>query len=176
MNIKATPLRTANHDPIAKEAETEDKSPKGNIDARVDYLGMENELRPAQPFLPAVVESDSDVEKDDLKWDICPLLNRRQRRQIRALRRKHRKMFAGPEGKLSRVKPEYDMFIQVDGKKIRPKQPYRTTPRKRKLIKEAIDKLLSIGVIAPSKSPYASPVVIVIQHGKPRLCRPPRSK
>jgi hypothetical protein len=55
------------------EAETEEKSPKDSI----NHLDMNNELYPSHPILPIIIESDSDARKDDLKWDIYPLLNRR---------------------------------------------------------------------------------------------------
>ena len=49
--------------------------------------------------------------------------------------------------------------------------PYTTNPEQKKIIKNEIDKMLKDGVIRESKSPYASPVVIVTKKsGNPRFC------
>ena len=81
--------------------------------------------------------------------------------------KKHKKVFAGPEGRLGKVDSRFDMTIDADAKAIKSQQPYRTSPRKRKLIKEAVDKLNKLGVIQPSSSEVASLVVVVVQKGKP---------
>jgi len=62
------------------------------------------------------------------------------------------------------------MIIDVDMKAIKSQQPYRIFPRKRKLINEAVEKLKALNVIQPSTSKVASPVVVVVQKGKPRFC------
>lgn len=62
------------------------------------------------------------------------------------------------------------MHIEADAKTIKSQQPYRTSPRKRKLIREAVAQLKELDVIEPSSSEVASPVVVVIQKGKPRFC------
>jgi hypothetical protein len=83
---------------------------------------------------------------------------------------KHRKVFAGLRGRLGKVDSRFDMHIEADPKAIKSQQPHRTSPRKRKLIREAVAKLKELDVIEPSSSEVASPVVVVIQKGKPRFC------
>jgi hypothetical protein len=61
------------------------------------------------------------------------------------------------------------MHIEADAKTIKSQQPYRTSPRKRKLIREAVAQLKELDVIEPSSSEVASPVIVVIQKGKPRF-------
>ena len=136
----------------------------------ISPFGLEKEFQSSGPILsPPLIDAEP-KHKDDLNWDINPFLNRKQRRQMQKLLRKHRIMFAGSEGKLGEVKaPEFEMSIEVDETNLRSQQFYRISPRKRKLIKEAIEKLESLGVIEPSKSPFASPVIVVMQHGKPRF-------
>ena len=44
------------------------------------------------------------------------------------------------------------------------------SPQKRQLIRAAIEKLKEFDVIEESNSPVSSPIIVVIQHGKPRFC------
>ena len=48
--------------------------------------------------------------------------------------------------------------------------PYPASPKTKQDISDMIDTLLDLGVIEPSQSPYAAPVVMVYQEGKGRLC------
>jgi hypothetical protein len=73
---------------------------------------------------------------------------------------KHKKVFSGPEKRLGKVSDKFDMDIDADAKAIRPQQPYRTSPRKRKLIREVVDQLEKMGVVQLSNSEIASPVVM----------------
>lgn len=107
---------------------------------------------------------------EKLSWDICPDLNRRERRAWMKMLKKFRKVFSGPEERLGRVNPKFDMEINADPKTIKSQQPYRTSPRKRRYINDAVSTLLELDVIEPSTSQVASPVVVVIQKGKPRFC------
>jgi len=47
---------------------------------------------------------------------------------------------------------------------------YGTSPAKRAVINEQLDKWFKQDVIEPSKSPWSAPVVIAYQNGKPRFC------
>lgn len=47
---------------------------------------------------------------------------------------------------------------------------YGTSPAKRTIIDEQIDKWFELDVIEPSKSPWGAPVVIAYRNGKPRFC------
>ncbi len=84
--------------------------------------------------------------------------------------RKHLKIFAGRIGKLGKALDKYAMDIDADSAEIKSQQPYHTSIRKRKLIKEAVTKLQDLGIVQESKSEIASPVVVVVQKGKPRFC------
>jgi hypothetical protein len=59
--------------------------------------------------------------------------------------------------------------VDADIKAICSQQPYRTSPRKRKLINDAVRALSKLDVIQPSNSEVASPVVVVVRKGKPRF-------
>ena len=47
---------------------------------------------------------------------------------------------------------------------------YGTSPAKRAVINEQLDKWFKQDVIEPSKSPWSAPVVIAYRNGKPRFC------
>jgi hypothetical protein len=47
---------------------------------------------------------------------------------------------------------------------------YGTSPQKKQVIDEQVDKWFKAGVIEPSKSPWGAPVVIAYRNGKARLC------
>ena len=116
----------------------------------------------------ATTESgDSSSEKEEegstkIKWDICPELTRREKRAWKKMLQKHRKVFSGPEGRLGKVDSKFDMRIEANAKEIKSQRPYRTSPRKRQYINEAVQKLTDFDVIQPSSSDVASPVVVVV--------------
>jgi hypothetical protein len=47
---------------------------------------------------------------------------------------------------------------------------YHTSPAKKKVIEEQLEKWFHLGVIESSKSPWSAPVVIAYRNGKPRFC------
>jgi hypothetical protein len=163
-------------------------STKSRTERRADMREQEKLRRqpPKQPIpkrppspSPSDVDSRPGAERDpgsnseqkpSLKWDISPDLSRKERRLWIRMLEKHRRVFAGPEGRLGKVDAKFNMTIDADVKKIRSQQPYRTSPRKRLLIKEGVQKLKDLDIIQPSESEVASPVVIVVQKGKPRFC------
>ena len=114
--------------------------------------------------------ADSDGPEPSLKWDISPDLSRKERRWWTRMLEKHRKVFASPKGRLGKVDSWFDMTIDADVKQIKSQQPYRSSPQKRRHIKEAVEKLKALNVIQPSTSEVTSPVVVVVQKGKPRFC------
>src|SRR5437667_6990819 len=134
---------------------------------------MEDEFRSVGPVQPQPME-DPYTEERDLKWDINPAINRSQRRTVLKLLCQFLRIFTGPEGKnLGKVSSKFDFDIDSNPTEIKSQQPYCTSPRKRKMIHEAIKKLRELDVIEPAtadNAQIASPIVIVIQKGKPRFC------
>ena len=47
--------------------------------------------------------------------------------------------------------------------------PFHASPANQEVIDKQIDKWIQLGVIEPSKSPWAAPTFIVYQNGKPRM-------
>jgi len=86
-----------------------------------------------------------------------------------AMLRKHRNVFAGPEKKLGKLDVKYDMKIEADAKAICSKGSYPTSPAKRKIINQFVQDALERKIIQPSNSVISSPVIVVMQKGKPRF-------
>ena len=82
---------------------------------------------------------------------------------------KHRKVFGEP-GKL----PAADLpkvKIETEPGALVALRPYRTALTKRDMIDAEIDKMLELGIIRPSQSPWASPVTLVPKNdGTTRFC------
>ncbi len=143
-------------------------------DELIDPFGLEHEFRDKGPLKPHPPD-DSDATSESAvkrppKWDINPALPREVRKRFKKMLQKQQKVFAGIERRLGKIDKKFDMKIDADISQLRSAQPYRTSPAKRKLIQSAIKELLDKDVIQPSSSPFASPVVVVIQKGKPRFC------
>ncbi|PPQ97535.1 hypothetical protein CVT26_002411 [Gymnopilus dilepis] len=82
--------------------------------------------------------------------------------------RKHEKAF-GFDGRLG----HYPGKVQIrtkDNQKPIALPMYGTSPAKRKVIDEQLDKWFEQDVIEPSNSPWGAPVVIAYRNGKPRFC------
>ena len=47
--------------------------------------------------------------------------------------------------------------------------PFHASPANREVIDKQMDKWIQLGIIEPSKSPWAAPTFIVYQNGKPRM-------
>lgn len=141
--------------------ETVDSKDRSN---EIDPFGMEKEFKKEGPLIPKLHPEGK--SPDDLEWDLNPEIPSDIKKRFRKMLRKHLEMFSG----LGCVDKKFEMKIDADIKKIRRQQPYKTSPRKRQLIRSAIDKLRKLDVIEESNSPVSSPVVVVMQHGKPRFC------
>ncbi|CAF5204941.1 unnamed protein product, partial [Rotaria magnacalcarata] len=77
-------------------------------------------------------------------------------------------VFTKTPGRTSKIKHHIDL---IPGTKARNSAPYRYTPASRKIIDDKLDEMLEQHVIIPSKSPWASPVVLALKKdGLYRLC------
>ena len=113
-------------------------------------------------------EPATDHKLDDIEID--PSLSAAEASQLRELLRKYSDCFAWSDAELGytdRVKHE---IVLTDETPIA--QPYRRIPPGAlKEVKDHIEDLLTRGVIQPSSSPYASPIVVVRKkNGEIRLC------
>ncbi|KIY61604.1 hypothetical protein CYLTODRAFT_362653, partial [Cylindrobasidium torrendii FP15055 ss-10] len=80
---------------------------------------------------------------------------------------KHKDAF-GFDGKLGNVATAARIRTMPDTEPINLPM-YGTSPEKRRVIEEQVNKWFSQDVIEASKSPWSAPVVIVYRNGKPRF-------
>lgn len=80
----------------------------------------------------------------------------------------HQKAF-GFDGRLGHL-PTKVHIRTVDGQVPIAVPMYGSSPEKRRVMDEQIDKWFEQGVIEPSISPWSAPVVIAYRNGKPRFC------
>jgi len=94
-----------------------------------------------------------------------------KRERLADLLRKYERLFFRPGKQLGQTTAMmHKIRVKEDVRPIHV-PPYRTSPKEREIIKRHIDDMLKLGVIRPSRSPWASPVVLVPkQNGKLRFC------
>ena len=78
--------------------------------------------------------------------------------------------FAWNLQELGITKAGEDRIPTGDARPIK-QRPYRFSPQENEVVRQEIDKMLGAGIIRKSKSPWASPVVVVPKpDGSPRFC------
>lgn len=90
-----------------------------------------------------------------------------QRRQIEAVIIKNRLAF-GLDGRLGNFEGRIDIPMKPGSQPVS-LPPFPVSPANREVIDKQMDSWISLGVIEPSKSPWAAPVFIVYRNGKPRM-------
>ncbi|RWS22967.1 hypothetical protein B4U80_07831 [Leptotrombidium deliense] len=81
-----------------------------------------------------------------------------EKRKLTMLLNKYSHLFAFNENKIGKCKG-VEHVIETEGPPIH-SAPYRYSPEQRKEIQSQIDKMLKMGIIRKSRSPYSSPVVL----------------
>ena len=98
---------------------------------------------------------------------ICPSVSKIQKDQISTVLQAHSKAFSDVPGRTNvvshKVKTTSDVPIRM--------RAYRTPHSLREKVKAELDSMLNLGVIEPSTSAYASPIVVVPKpNGDVRVC------
>ena len=99
--------------------------------------------------------------------DISPDLSTDQRNQIAALISKHASVF-GLDGKLGNYPGKVEVEMK-EGTMPISLPPFHASPASREIIDKQMNAWIELGVIEPSKSPWAAPVFIVYRNNKPRM-------
>lgn len=74
----------------------------------------------------------------------------------------------GLDGRLGNFKEHIDIPLKPGAVPVS-LPPFPVSPAKQEVIDKQMDSWIQLGVIEPSKSPWAAPVFIVYQNGKPRM-------
>ena len=150
--------------------------PGDNTPLRDDDLGAVGGL-PASPELDEFVRILQNPSPEPLPAHLQPLmdglspeLTEKERGQVKALLLEFQDVFTGPDGKLGHTDLVKHCIDTGDNAPV--KQPFRRAPMASRVIQEEeVKKMLEQGVIEPSTSSWASPVVLVRKKdGTYRFC------
>lgn len=132
-----------------------------------------DQAEPAQSKTPIGAEQDTSILTRNLKSksvsDI-PLdgVDKKWHASIRAMLAKHSSMWDGRLGKIAAT--EHRIDLKNDVQPVR-QNPYRSGHKEREFAREEIEKMLKAGVIEPSNSEWASPIVLAPKKdGSLRFC------
>ena len=148
------PVISVIYPPEEEEEHTNDKSEieLAKKDQEDEY-GLQS--FPKQPKLKFDKEKenyDFHIDKDELNED--------QQAMLLAFLQKHKDIFTSSDTDLGRTNLT-EHKIDVGGAHPIKQRPYRIHPEKREKLREHINGMLEAGIIRPSNSPWASPVVLV---------------
>lgn len=112
---------------------------------------------------------EDEVESSKLSEtvDISPDLTEDQKVWLLSLITKHESAF-GLNGKLGNYPSKIEIAMKPETVPIS-LLPYHVSPANHKVINKQMDSWIELGVIEPSKSPWAAPVFIVYRNNKPRM-------
>jgi hypothetical protein len=135
-------------------------------------LGIEEDPLSEPPLTggPKTAELPGDIVMEDQlleELDLSESLSPKQRQNMEAILVKNKYVF-GLNGRLG----NYDTHVEiplVEGAKPVSIAPFPSSPAKREVMDKQMDSWLNLGVIEPSKSPWAAPVFVVYRNGKPRM-------
>jgi hypothetical protein len=113
---------------------------------------------------PELITSASHLLK---KVDILSNLTKDEFQRIGKVLQENYQAFA-LDGKLGSYEEEVNIPVVLDTRPISI-PPFPMSPANREIIDKQMDSRLNLGVIEPSQSPWAAPVFIVHQNGKPRM-------
>jgi hypothetical protein len=99
--------------------------------------------------------------------DFSPDLLESQRKQLEEVVLKNSKAF-GLDGRLGDYAAHIDITMKPNAEPVS-LPPFHASPANREVIDKQMDSWIKLGVIEPSKSPWAAPVFIVYRNGKPRM-------
>ena len=106
----------------------------------------------------------------DVDWDFESILTSEQREQLKTLLQKHKDLFSTSDtdiGTCTKTKHRINLHDETPFKM----RHRRIPPNMVEEVRAHLEQLLSCGIITPSKSPWASPVVLVRKkNGTLRMC------
>ena len=114
--------------------------------------------------MPQQADSTPDISRTEFEdlflWDNCSLLESEEE-QLKGVLWEYRDLFQAPGKELGYTHVlEHKVTLKTDSQPFR-SAPYRSNPRIREEISKQVKDMSKKGIIRPSCSPYASPVVMV---------------
>jgi hypothetical protein len=148
-------------------SESSSETDTGNIDNNEESSDEETSDEEIEEDETVPVFLSEQLDKNEL--DVGPLTNKQQKK-FDALKEENKDLFATDVSSLGRTNIVKHQIDVGNAKPIR-QRFYRTHPNEDMFIKEELDRMLKKGLIKRSKSPWASPVVLVKKkNGKLRFC------
>jgi len=99
--------------------------------------------------------------------DINPELPASKKKELQDVITKNQRAF-GLDDRLGHLDQAIQIPLKAEAKEIS-LPPFHASPANREVINKQMDKWIQLGVIEPSKSPWAAPTFIVYRNGKPRM-------
>jgi hypothetical protein len=99
--------------------------------------------------------------------DISPDLTIEQRQELEAMILRNQIAFE-TDGRLGNYEVKVEIPMKPGSEPVS-LPPFPVSPANREVINKQMDSWIQLGVIEPSKSPWAAPVFIVYRNGKPRM-------
>jgi hypothetical protein len=144
---------------------------------QISSKAQHNAFKPDDPAAEAPVEGgpktaklpDEQVSQNDLlsQVHISPDLSALQRQSVEELLLKHATAF-GLDGRLGNYEEKVEITLRPGSQPVS-LPPFPCSPANREVINKQMDSWIKLGVIEPSRSPWAAPVFIVYRNGKPRM-------
>ncbi|CAF4677648.1 unnamed protein product, partial [Rotaria magnacalcarata] len=155
----SSPLVSSNSIPDPTEILTSHSTEKtSTIPTKIQFSPSELNSTCSGTLLPI-------IEVPDLS---DPSVSIEEQVQLSNLIQSFPQVFTKTPGRTSKLKHHIDLIPDT---KARNSAPYRYTPASRKIIDDKLDEMREQHVIIPSKSPWASPVVLALKKdGLYRLC------
>jgi len=124
-----------------------------------------------EEMFPPDDPEEEDTEQDFLqKLDINPALSTEDQQLMKEMLLRHRSTFVETLKGLGKCNVTTHHIETGNSYPIK-QHAYRVNTQKDELIEKEVERLLKAGLIRPSRSPWASPVVIAWKaNGKPRFC------
>ena len=140
-------------------------------DIEATHLGHLTETATAQTAAISGVESapTASPQEDPPHVDLSGAdLSKSEKDQLWQLLLRYRKVFANDITELGSANTPEHVISVGDAPPVR-SMPYRIPPKRREIIRAEIEQLLENGIIEPSNSPWASPIILLFKKsGEPR--------
>ena len=147
-------------------SEIKDLLPTRKIDSEKEDIYSEPPVE-GGPKVAELPEDRVDSERLIEVLDINPELPASKRKEIQDVIVKNQRAF-GLDDRLGHLDQTIKIPLKPDAKEIS-LPPFHASPTNREVIDKQMDKWIQLGVIEPSKSPWAAPAFIVYRNGKPRM-------